>query len=107
MAQEDRVNIDPIVRSDRERNLTRMIYEETGIDRQFVISLAERESDEVPEKFISYFTKKTGLEFELTLLYITISSFSKFSNLTWKAYKKWMHENIAEDEIENYISKLL
>ncbi len=91
----DRVRADGIVIKpqgiERDMNLAQRLYWEQSNEREFSIAW----SDPARPR-LDAFVKRTGLNNERELLYVTSAIGCGFEAVLWRLYLGWMHDGIGE-----------
>ena len=96
----DAIAIHPISRDERTTGLVRRLYEEESASRYFHVC-PRTASDGTLDAFF----KKTGLEFDITLLVISIGLEERDFPIVWDCYLKWMHQSADEGTLLELIRK--
>jgi len=100
-SRDNDVKVDPTHRPERDNNLAFRLYEEARGNRLVVVAAAGH----LP---LSAFTKVTGVEDELMLLYITVSEhgFTEISlDRIWRSYLAWIHLGYDEQKVLQIIEE--
>lgn len=96
MAREHQITLNPDW-DFRTLTMTGRSFEETKGHRQFFITADE-------QKGIDAYTKKTGLDYEVTLLQIIVDPEGSYFPMLWGAYVKWIHQGAEESEVFSYLT---
>src|SRR5215472_5783272 len=82
------VAINPASYDHRALMLRELLYDEHTPDRSFQVNPCGDRTG------LDAFTKKTGLDFEISLLQVFVGSGSLYFPALWNVYVKWMHERV-------------
>jgi hypothetical protein len=90
------IQLNPTERAEKDIVLSERLYEEQKGKRIFVVVVGD---PKIPAHLhLDAFTKRTGLEFELSLLYVTSTLAESHFEKLWRAYLMWLHEGASEEE---------
>lgn len=89
------VQLNPTERSEKDIILFGALYEERKGDRIFVVAPTTQKPAHL---HLTAFTKRTGQEFELSLLYVFSTLAETHLEKLWRAYFIWLHEGANEEE---------
>ena len=90
------LRLNPTERSEKEIILTERLYEEQRGDRIFIV--VPSDPKQPAHLHLDAFTKRTGLDFELSLLYVSSTLAEAHFEKLWRAYITWLHRNASEQE---------
>lgn len=103
------IKLSPTEFSERETIFSRIIYDETKDYRRITVVLI----DEPPRKkyksdspYFCAFIKKTGLNYEIELLYVSVMAGQAYCDQLWNIYWKWFHMNCSESDMKDYLFEI-
>lgn len=97
-AASERLAINPIVRDERTIRLVERLYEEESPRRYFHVC-----PQDAGLSGLDAFSKKVGLDFDVTLFVLNTELDERFFPVIWDAYVAWMHESADANVVLNKI----
>lgn len=88
--------INPVLRDERTVRIVERLYEEESPGRYFHVCPQSK-----GVSGLDAFTKKVGLDFDVTLLVLNTEADERFFPFIWDTYVAWMHSRVKADDVLN------